>query len=157
EGVTCAACHVRGHVRHGPPRSGALDAVPMYPLVIDAAYARSDFCLPCHQLPPSSAVAGRPLLDTYREWLLGPYIPRGIQCQTCHMPEREHSWKGIHDARAFAQGLAVSVDVTPGRVRLTARNIGAGHFLPTTPTPAVWLEIAPATGPPLRKRIGRRV
>ena len=143
EGVTCAACHVRDWVRRGPPRRAA--AVPGYPLVELALYERSDFCMSCHQLPPRTAVNGKPLLNTYKEWLEGPYMRRGIQCQTCHMPDREHTWRGIHDREAFRQGIRLDAHVTRvgESVAVIAKlaNIGAGHYLPTTPTPAVWLRI----------------
>lgn len=147
EGVTCASCHVRGWVRRGPPPRP--DATPLgiasYPFVVDPAYERSDFCLPCHQLPPSNAVNGRPLLNTYREWLEGPYMRRGVQCQHCHMPDREHTWRGAHDPETVRQGLrldtrgareggAVAIDVV-------LENVGAGHYLPTTPTPAAWVVV----------------
>ena len=145
EGVTCAGCHLRGWVRNGPPRSGSLLAAPGYPVQELAIYERADFCLPCHQLPPSSAVAGKPLLDTYREWLTGPYMPRGIQCQHCHMSNREHQWLGVHDRDTFRQGieLAASAHRSSGAVTVVAtlKNIGAGHMLPTTATPAAWLRL----------------
>ncbi len=146
EGATCAACHVRGWVRHGPSNlSPTLLAAPGYPRVEQAIYERADFCMPCHQLPARTAVAGRPLLDTYREWLEGPYMPRGIECQSCHMPNREHTWLGIHDPATFRQGAKLTTSAHRGdRVTVLAEleNIGAGHDLPTTPTPAVWLKIA---------------
>ena len=113
EGLTCAACHVRGGVRHGPPsRAPSLLPLPGYPMRELAVYERADFCIGCHQLPGRLAVAGRPLLDTYREWLLGPYMKRGIQCQHCHMPNREHTWKGVHDPETFRQGFAISASAT---------------------------------------------
>lgn len=169
EGATCAGCHLRGWTRRGPPRAddARLLADPSYPLVVDAAYERSDFCLPCHQLAPADAVAGRPLLDTYREWLEGPYMRRGVQCQHCHMPERTHSWKGVHDPATVRQGLAWTVVATRGKdgavsARVAVRNVGAGHYLPTTTTPAAFIdvEIVGGDGRVLatqQKRIGRRV
>src|SRR5262249_24957618 len=147
EGLTCAACHVRNGVRHGPRVvAPSLLPLPGYRLVELAVYERGDFCVGCHQLPPRLAVAGRPLLDTYREWLYGPYMKRGVQCQHCHMPNREHTWKGIHDPETFRQGIDVAARArhTAGGdvvVTATVTNIGAGHYLPTTPTPAAWLEI----------------
>ena len=147
EGITCAGCHVRGFVRHGPPRiAPTLLTLPSYPLVEDESYQRSDFCMPCHQLPARQAIAGRPLLNTYREWLEGPYMKRGVQCQHCHMPNREHTWKGVHDADTFRQGIDVHAQAYRGAtgivtVRATLTNIGAGHYLPTTTTPAVWLRV----------------
>jgi mono/diheme cytochrome c family protein len=163
EGITCAGCHVRGWTRHGPPRvAPSLITLDSYPLVTLDLYERSDFCMPCHQLPARTAVAGKPLLDTYREWLEGPYAVRGVQCQHCHMPNREHTWKGVHDPDTFRQGIDVTASATavpphPGPagrekpitdeqrhlVSIVARleNVGAGHYLPTTPTPAAWLRV----------------
>lgn len=146
EGVTCSVCHVRGWQRLGPPRpSASLLALPGYPRVEAEVYQRADFCLPCHQLPARYAVSGRPLLDTYREWLLGPYMRRGVQCQHCHMPNREHAFRGIHDSDTVRQALRVQVRAVrqaSGELVVTAvlANVGAGHYFPTTPTPAVWLE-----------------
>lgn len=167
EGVTCAVCHVRGWTRHGPPRradSGLL-ALPSYPLVEERRFERSDFCLPCHQLPPSEAVAGRPLLNTYREWLEGPYMRRGVQCQHCHMPDREHRFKGVHDPETVRQGLDLAARARRERgalvVEAVLTNVGAGHHLPTTPTPAAWVTVELHDGPRIlataRKRIGRHV
>jgi hypothetical protein len=146
QGLSCAGCHVRGWKRHGPPAlAPSLLAIPSYPLAQLALYERADFCMPCHQLPPRTAVEGRPLLDTYREWLEGPYMKRGIQCQHCHMPNREHSFLGIHDPETFRQGVALTTkaSLTGGVVTVVAdlANVGAGHYLPTNPTPAAWLQI----------------
>jgi len=146
QAVSCAGCHVRGFTRHGPPNvAPSLLPIPGYPLQTMNLYERADFCLPCHQLPPRTAVQGRPLLDTYREWLEGPYMARGIQCQHCHMPNREHEWKGVHDPHTFRQGIAVTAraHVKDGAVTVVAElaNVGAGHYLPTTPTPAAWIVI----------------
>jgi mono/diheme cytochrome c family protein len=165
EAISCAGCHVRGFTRHGPPRraDSALLSLPNYPFVPDPAYERSDFCLPCHQLAPSTAVAGRPLLNTYREWLEGPYMARGVQCQHCHMPDREHTWKGIHDPETVRQGLDVSARFEGDAVRVRLTNVGAGHFLPTTPTPAIFVSVqaldddGDAVGRPVVQRIGRHL
>jgi hypothetical protein len=114
---------------------------PGYPLVELAIYERSDFCMPCHQLPPRTAVNGKPLLNTYKEWLEGPYMARGIQCQHCHMPNREHTWLGIHDRDTVRQGMRATATArrTDGVVTVVATlaNIGAGHFLPRQP-PRRW-------------------
>ena len=146
EGVTCAACHVREWVRRGPPRRApSLLPAPGYPLVELAIYERADFCMPCHQLPPRTAVNGKPLLNTYKEWLEGPYMRRGVQCQHCHMPNREHTWLGVHDRDTVRQGikLAARAHRKAGTVTAVATlaNIGAGHYLPTTATPALFLRI----------------
>lgn len=172
QGINCAGCHVRGWQRLGPPRlpgSGLL-ALPGYPAAEAAIYERADMCLGCHQLPPRNAIAGKPLLNTYREWLEGPYMRRGVQCQHCHMPNREHSWKGVHDPETFRQGIAVeaiagrSPDTGTVSVRARVTNVGAGHYLPTTSTPAAWLGIElvdrqgrPIAGAHAEKRIGRHM
>jgi len=169
DGISCAGCHVRRWVRRGPPVvAGSLAARPGYPLVTVGLYQRADFCLPCHQLPPRDALAGRPLLDTYKEWLDGPYLPRGVQCQHCHMANREHAVLGVHDPATFRQGIQLTAEAhrTAGTVTAAAAltNIGAGHYLPTTPTPAAWLTIAlidgrgrAIAGASDRYRIGRDI
>jgi mono/diheme cytochrome c family protein len=145
QGVTCASCHLRGWTRNGPGASPTLLAAPGYPKQDRAIYERADFCMPCHQLPPRNGLGGKPMLNTYKEWLEGPYMPRGIQCQHCHMPNREHQWLGIHDRATFRQGVKLDVDArrTERGASVVAElaNVGAGHYLPTTPTPAVWLRI----------------
>jgi mono/diheme cytochrome c family protein len=164
EAVSCAGCHVRAHTRHGPPRraDATLLAIPSYPVVVDRRYERSDFCMPCHQLGPDAALEGRPLMDTYREWLTGPYMPRGVQCQHCHMPDREHHWKGVHDPDTVRQGLRVAARRAGGGVEIALENAGAAHYLPTTPTPAIFVTVE-ATGadgralPPVTRRIGRHI
>jgi len=170
QGLSCAGCHVRGWTRHGPPAvSPTLLPIAGYPRTELALYERGDFCMPCHQLPPRTAVAGRPLLDTYREWLEGPYMSRGIQCQHCHMPNREHEFKGIHDPHTFRQGADLTGNAhaaTDGAITVVAElgNAGAGHYLPTTPTPAAWLTIElrdargiAIAGATARLRIGRDI
>ncbi len=170
QGVACASCHVRQGRRLGPLAvASSLLPLPNYPLTTLPIYERSDFCLPCHQLPPAIAVANRPLLNTYKEWLESPYMKRGVQCQHCHMPNREHTFLGVHDPATFRQAMQLaayaqrrsdgSVDV-----RVTVRNVGAGHYLPTTPTPAAWIDLAlldgagaAIPGAHKRVRIGRQI
>ncbi|MDB4961290.1 MAG: hypothetical protein JWP01_1289 [Myxococcales bacterium] len=146
EGISCAGCHVRAWTRHGPPDvAPSLLSLPGYPLTTLAIYERGDFCMGCHQLPPRSAVNGKPLLNTYKEWLEGPYMRRGVQCQHCHMPNREHTFLGVHDPGTFRQGYTLTAEAhrRDGKVSVVAEmiNVGAGHFLPTTPTPAAWLRL----------------
>ena len=178
QGLNCAACHMRGWRRFGPPNpSESLLRMPNYPVretdqlyTYLEIYERSDFCMPCHQLPPRQAVNGKPLMNTYKEWLEGPYMRRGIQCQHCHMPNREHTWKGVHDPDTFRQGIHVEAIAARSKqsgavsVRARVTNIGAGHYLPTTPTPAAWLTVelvdearGAIEGARSERRIGRKV
>lgn len=170
QGITCAGCHVRQWQRFGPIAvASSLLPLPNYPLTTLPIYERSDFCLPCHQLPPALSVANRPLLNTYQEWLEGPYMARGVQCQHCHMPNREHTFLGVHDAATFRQ--AMRLDASARRqndgsvdIRVEVHNVGAGHYLPTTPTPAAWIdtELQDSAGKLIagthkRVRIGRHI
>ncbi|MBA3457141.1 MAG: c-type cytochrome [Deltaproteobacteria bacterium] len=169
EGISCAGCHVRSWERHGPPDvSPSLLPLASYPLKTLEIYERGDFCMPCHQLPPRTAVNGKPLLNTYKEWLEGPYMRRGVQCQHCHMPNREHTVLGIHDRATFRQGYELAADAfrKGGALSVLAEltNVGAGHYLPTTPTPVVWLRVellddrgAVIEGASAELRIGRDI
>jgi len=179
-GIACAACHVRGWERLGPPIAPEAKLLRQdnYPLPELPIFGRADFCLPCHQLPPelanriegaeTDAAKRKPPLNTYREWLESPYMKRGIQCQHCHMPNREHTFLGIHDPDTFRQGVELSAtarrDADTVTVRARLANVGAGHYLPTTPTPAVFIEVAlvdadrhPIDGASATMRIGRHL
>ncbi len=169
EGISCAGCHVRNWERHGPLAvSPSLLPIAGYPLKTLEIYERGDFCMPCHQLPPRTAVNGKPLLNTYKEWLEGPYMRRGVQCQHCHMPNREHTFLGVHDPATFRQGytLTATANRSAGAISVLAEltNAGAGHYLPTTPTPAAWLRVelvdaagAVISGASAELRIGRDI
>lgn len=146
EGVGCAACHLRdGRKQAGPrplrPRKAAIGAQA----VRDPRLGRADFCMPCHTLPRHTAVNGRPLLDTWREWAASPYLPAGIQCQHCHLPGGDHQMKGVHDPETVRQAVRLVVEPTTregGTLRTTIRltNVGAGHHFPTTATPRAVLR-----------------
>lgn len=146
-GVTCAGCHVRAHRKHGPPGPSRV-RVPAVGMAAepDPRFARSDFCLPCHNLPLEVAVDGRPLLDTWREWAASPYLPAGVQCQHCHQPDGDHRVPGAHDAEMVRRAVRLVVEppTIDGRhvaVRAAVHNVGAGHHFPTTATPRAVLRI----------------
>lgn len=169
QGVTCSACHIRQGKRLGPPNTAtSLLKQHGYPKQERSIYERSDFCLPCHQLSPNNALNNKPLLNTYIEWLQGPYMPRGIQCQHCHMSNREHQWLGIHDKETLLQGITLNTSLSIQNNELVAQatlaNTGAAHYLPTTPTPALWmsLELLNSDKDPIddtyhEQRIGRHI
>ena len=177
-GIPCAACHVRGHERFGPPRrDGSLaSAAPRASLPHEGvtrtpAYLASSFCRACHQFGPDGyALNGKPLEDTYEEWKASRFAAAGVQCQDCHMPDRRHLWRGIHDADMVRGGLTITLDDAPPRVsggvaaRLVVENSGVGHRFPTYVTPLVLLraELVDAAGHALagtrvERRIGREV
>jgi hypothetical protein len=154
-GLTCAGCHVRQHQRFGPPRR--LDLPPIPPgatlphggFTASEAYARSEFCQPCHQFGPDDfALNGKLLENTYEEWRQSRYAAEGTQCQSCHMPDRRHVWRGIHDADMVRQAMTVAItphapSYVPGdrmQTDIVITNSGAGHYFPTYVTPKIFVQ-----------------
>ena len=154
KGLTCAACHLRGHQRHGPPLRPGREPVSQAvhgEAVRTPFFEASEFCKGCHQHGPDKVrPGGKPVENTYQEWLESPYAARGVTCQECHMPDRAHRWRGIHDAEMTRSGVTIRAEVTPEPVRagagvraeLTLTNTGTGHAFPTYTTPAVFLRAA---------------
>ncbi|MBK8638267.1 MAG: hypothetical protein IPN92_08220 [Chromatiaceae bacterium] len=138
-GIDCSVCHVRAHRRHGPR---ALAETPHGPVVELPLFRRAEFCAPCHQFDSTGLVVnGKPLEDTYAEWLASPQAAAGITCQSCHMPDRAHGFKGIHDPEITRRGLALEVRRTVRGLAVTATNVGAGHRLPTYVTPRIRVQL----------------
>ena len=147
-GLACAACHVRGWRVHGPPkretpegRGGATLSGKHGGAERTPFFEGAEFCMKCHQ-HEGSGPAGKPIQNTFREWRESLWGEEGVPCQSCHMPRREHLWRGIHD-KDMAQG-AVGVEVEVGRAapgvaaaRIVLTNTGAGHHFPTYITPSV--------------------
>ncbi|MEX2146550.1 MAG: multiheme c-type cytochrome [Candidatus Rokuibacteriota bacterium] len=153
EGLVCAACHVREHRRFGPPHreqpaqaSPKPASLPHGGATRSPAFMASEFCSSCHQFDADGfALNGKLLENTYEEWKASPAAARGVQCQGCHMPDRRHLWRGIHDADMVRSGVAVDVATErpryrPGdevRVQITLTTPGVGHHFPTYVTPRV--------------------
>lgn len=167
KGVVCAACHVRGHERFGPPRrDGSLvsdtprQGLPHRGVTRTPAYLSSEFCRDCHQFTADGfAVNGKLLQNTYEEWKASPFARQGVQCQDCHMPDRRHLWRGIHDPEMVRKGLTITVTRGSDRYRLgddftvdlTVRNTGVGHAFPTYVTPRVVMrgDVVNGAGAPI--------
>ena len=161
EGITCAACHVRKGVIHGPGRE---DSVAPHPVVADETFRDTRVCGRCHQ-----AVATYPgkgficIFDTGKEWAAGPYAGEGVGCVDCHMPRAErpaaeggpvrsvarHWWRGAGipkvsgvqpPVEANPPGLGVSATWGEGVLLLELRNDNAGHRLPTG-DPERWVQV----------------
>ena len=159
-GIPCAACHVRGHQRFGPPRrDGSLaSTAPRETLTHGGvtrtpAYLASEFCRGCHQFGRDGfALGGKLLEDTYNEWKASRFAREGVQCQDCHMPDRRHLWRGIHDPEMVRSGLTiVAGGAREGDVavaRLSVQSSRVGHAFPTYVTPRVVLaaELVDAAG-----------
>jgi len=156
KGVPCAGCHVRGHERFGPPRrdgslaSGvARETLPHHGVTRTPAFLKSEFCGGCHQFAPDGfALNGKLLQSTYDEWKTSRFARAGVQCQDCHMPDRRHRWRGIHDADMVRSGLSITakagaVRYRPGDVALVTLRVTStriGHAFPTYVTPRVVLS-----------------
>jgi len=167
QGLVCAACHVRQHQRFGPPlREGSparqipRSSLPHNGATRSTAYLRSEFCATCHQFEPTELrLNGKLLQDTYAEWKASPAARQGLQCQGCHMPDRRHLWRGIHDPDMVKSGVEFSLTTDrprhrPGedvRATLTIRSVAVGHYFPTYVTPRVVVrgELLDATGAPV--------
>lgn len=153
QGVLCAGCHVRAHRRYGPPRRADApslpDELPHGGFEARPEFQESRFCAACHQFFDDPGVNGKPLENTYFEWLESPHADAGETCQSCHMPDRAHLWRGIHDPEMVRN--AVDVELVPFdlagdtlQATLVLRSRGVGHAFPTYVTPrvtvALWQE-----------------
>lgn len=167
KGLVCAACHVRQHERFGPPkRDGTLvsavprDQLPHRGATRTPAFQRAEFCQGCHQFPADGyALNGKLLENTVNEWKASRYAKEGVTCQTCHMPDRRHLWRGIHDPDMARRGVTITVKTDKPRyavgetltAALMVANTGVGHFFPTyvTPKARLRMELIDAQGKPV--------
>lgn len=151
QGLTCAGCHVRRHVRYGPPRLDGSAPSPGASLPhagwqATEAFTDALFCASCHQFADDGpALAGKPLENTYAEWQQSRHAREGRNCQSCHMPGRRHLWRGIHDVEMVKSGLSIVTTLhaaeDPLEATLTIINSGVGHAFPTYVTARVLVEI----------------
>ena len=162
EGVMCAACHTRNDRTYGPPRRDgsalvSAEGMPHGGWAANGAFEDSRFCATCHQFKSDGyALNGKPLENTYEEWRASRHAREGRACQSCHMPERRHLWRGIHDPDTTRGALTVQVaafSAAEGEIKAAwlISNTGAGHYFPTYVTPRVVIAIRQesADGKPL--------
>jgi hypothetical protein len=156
KGVPCAGCHIRGHERFGPPRrDGSLasgvprESLPHNGVTRTPAFLKAEFCRSCHQFTRDGfALNGKLLQATYDEWKASRFAREGVQCQDCHMPDRRHRWRGIHDAEMVRSGLTIvaragAARYRPGEVAVVTLRVTStrvGHAFPTYVTPRVVLS-----------------
>ena len=165
-GLVCAGCHVRAHERFGPPRrDGSLastaprESLPHGGVTRTPAFLASEFCRGCHQFTSAGfALNGKLLENTHEEWKRSRFAREGVQCQDCHMPDRRHLWRGIHDPEMVRSGVTIAarLDGKPrpdGTVAATLRmtSTRVGHAFPTYVTPRVVMraELLDADGAPI--------
>jgi hypothetical protein len=156
QGLVCAACHVRAHERFGPPRrdgslanAGPREALPHGGVTRTPAFLAAEFCRGCHQFTSNGfALNGKLLENTYEEWKASRFAREGVQCQDCHMPDRRHLWRGIHDPEMVRSGLTITARLDGAKVRpggtvsatLKMISTRVGHAFPTYVTPRVILR-----------------
>ena len=148
-GIACASCHVRSHRRFGPPRlreGPEPDPLPHGGYDERVEFEESRFCAPCHQFFDDEGVAGKPVENTFVEWQQSPQAAEGRSCQSCHMPDRQHLWRGIHDPETVRS--AVDVDLVASDVEgerllaaLVLHSRDVGHYFPTYVTPRIFLAV----------------
>jgi len=125
DGIDCIACHRTPEGFAGPTPGAAGGCGPVH----DARISSPEFCAGCHDQH-----------DTVKEWRTTPFAARGETCVDCHMPEaarasgktgRSHRWLGAHDPDTIRSALAFDVERAGERLRITVKNVGAGHHVPT--------------------------
>jgi len=151
QGLSCAACHLRAHRVYGPPArsglSGNESGLPHGGFVATRAFEDSRFCASCHQFAQDGPrLNGKLREDIYNQWRASVYPERGETCQTCHMPERRHLWRGIGDADMVRRALAIdlkALSLSGGQIQLQLRlgNAGAGHHFPAYLVPRVEVRV----------------
>ena len=141
-GVTCAVCHIRDGKRFGPPRRGSdvvgqLNGAAHDGFIAKRGFESSSFCASCHQFPQSYAIQGKPLENTLHEWKQSQFAQQGVSCQSCHMMNREHLFRGVHDADMVRSGLTFSTMKHDKSITLSMASTHIGHAFPTYVTPKV--------------------
>ena len=130
QGLVCAACHMRGYQRYGPPRKDgstpdAAAKLPHNGWISNTAFDDSRFCAVCHQFKKDEyALNGKLLENTYEEWKASRYAREGRTCQSCHMPDRRHLWRGIHDPEMVRAGVTINAT----EAKLATGSVSARKF-----------------------------
>ena len=158
EGITCAACHVRQGVVHGPGLGGD----PPHPVKADPSFRSGEMCNRCHQA--ELTYEGKSFICTFTtaaELADGAWAGKAT-CTSCHMPTisrpaaaggpirevRRHWWKGAgipkvsgHYPPEEANVPGLDLRASWGDVlALEMENANAGHQLPTG-DPERWIAV----------------
>ena len=145
-GNSCGGCHLRAYRHFGPPQRGSAATGPSETdaphggVFRTALFEKGQYCGSCHQFAAETAVNGKPLENTVVEWEQSAQAAHGITCQSCHMPDRRHLWRGIHDPGMVASGLTPRFTVDAAHARFEIINTGVGHAFPTYVTPKVMMR-----------------
>jgi hypothetical protein len=142
-GVSCAVCHLREGKIYGPSKRGGVKGQGSRVkdnhdgFIEKDFFEEAEFCAACHQLDEGYELNGKLLVNTYREWKESIYGQNNVPCQNCHMPDRQHLWRGIHDREMVLRGIRIESVQHEKGARLIITNSGVGHYFPTYATPLV--------------------
>ncbi|BDA77910.1 hypothetical protein LPTSP3_g08400 [Leptospira kobayashii] len=161
QGLICANCHVRNHNRFGPPsktNSAASKTSPHNGFTAKEEFESSEFCKNCHETPESGKmINGKRMMETFSEWKTSKFAKEGTNCQNCHMPDRNHEWKGIHDKEMVQNALDVKLEVSEKdnsifvKGTLTSKNIG--HKFPSYAVPKIYIRLVLDSRPKFKEPI----
>lgn len=175
QGLTCAGCHVRDWTRYGPPSEEHAvgsevapelegeevdsdtdwqdpnEGLPHGGFVAKSAYKEAVFCESCHDFSEGEGktLNEKRLQETYQEWRRTDAAAQGQTCQSCHMPDGAHTFKGIHDKEFVQTGFEATAELKrlgdkalePLEAELTITNVGAAHRMPSYTTPRIVLVV----------------
>ncbi|OGP07379.1 MAG: hypothetical protein A2Z89_07955 [Deltaproteobacteria bacterium GWA2_43_19] len=145
-GVSCSVCHLREGKIYGPPlrevksqksKVKSKEQKKHDDVIEKDFFEKAEFCAACHQLDEGYELNGKVLVNTYREWKESIYGQNNITCQSCHMTDRRHLWRGIHDKETVLRGIRIESVQHEEGARLIITNSGVGHYFPTYATPLV--------------------
>lgn len=128
---------------------GSLDDVYQRDDSFHPLYQSSDFCASCHQ----GRFWNTDVYSDYQEWLASPYQAEGVQCQDCHMKNKDrflsadkekeglvrdvaslanHDFRITNEILKASIKLEVSFERQQGKVAvdIVVKNITAGHHVP---------------------------
>ncbi len=132
---------------------GPLDDVVAGPDTYGAVYKDSRYCAPCH----NGTFWGIPAYSEFSEWAASSYARKEVSCQDCHMRLEggarrfaiaqeggmvrdpatisSHVVYGLNDEPFMKGSVALSATASPVgdalRVRVSVKNVTAGHHIPT--------------------------
>ncbi|MFT5685737.1 MAG: hypothetical protein ACI8RZ_006691 [Myxococcota bacterium] len=134
EGVSCATCHWREGSLVGPGNGeGAA-----HPVESDPGLRTSEFCAGCHEFFMPEGHAGTvsftdvPMQHTFTEWQQwSARTGEDRTCQSCHMPDGRHLFRGAHDVAYLQSSVSVDAWRADGAVVFCLESVDVGHHLPT--------------------------
>ncbi len=159
EGVSCATCHWRDGRLVGPGNgTGAA-----HPVASDPSLRESAFCADCHEFYMPEGHGGVisftdvPMQHTFTEWQdWSAQTGEERTCQSCHMPDGRHVFRGAHDVTFLRSSVSVDVWRADGAVVFCLESVDVGHHLPTGDLfRHLTLEVRDADGWHTIHRIGR--